>query len=51
MAVASTTFGYAITRGPVLHRFVAVAPALGSLSLAFGAWYALGAVHAVPYAF
>jgi hypothetical protein len=51
MAVASTTFGYAITREPVLRRFIAVAPALGAVSLAFGAWYALGAVHAVPYAF
>jgi hypothetical protein len=51
MSVASTTFGYAITRGPVLRRFLAVAPALGAVSLAFGAWYALGALNAVPYAF
>jgi ABC-type nickel/cobalt efflux system permease component RcnA len=51
MALASTAFGYAISRGPVLRRFHAVAPVLGALSLAFGAWYALGAVHAVPYAF
>jgi hypothetical protein len=51
MSVASTTFGYAITREPVLRRFIAVAPALGAISLAFGAWYALGAVNAVPYAF
>jgi hypothetical protein len=51
MSLASTTFGYAITRGPVLRRFVAVAPALGAISLAFGAWYTLGAVNAVPYAF
>jgi hypothetical protein len=51
MSVASTTFGYAITREPVLRRFIAVAPALGAVSLAFGAWYALGAVNAVPYAF
>ena len=51
MSLASTTFGYAITRGLVLRRFLAVAPALGAVSLAFGAWYALGAVNAVPYAF
>lgn len=51
MSVASTTFGYAITREPVLRRFIAVAPVLGAVSLAFGAWYALGAVNAVPYAF
>ncbi len=49
MAVASTTFGYTLSRGPVLARFATLAPALGALSLAFGAWYALGAVHAVPY--
>ncbi|MDX6674184.1 MAG: hypothetical protein QOH11_1602 [Solirubrobacteraceae bacterium] len=51
MSVASTTLGYAITREPVLRRFIAVAPVLGAVSLAFGAWYALGAVNAVPYAF
>jgi len=51
MAIASTGFGYAITRGPVRRRFSAVAPALGVLSLAFGVWYALGALDAVPYAF
>ena len=50
MAAASTTFGYTLSRGAVLARFATVAPALGALSLAFGAWYALGAVHAVPYA-
>jgi cytochrome c biogenesis protein CcdA len=51
MAVASTTFGYALSRGPVLHRFAQLAPALGALSLAFGMWYALGAAGAVPYVF
>lgn len=51
MAAASTAFGYAITRGPVLERFFTVAPVLGVLSLAFGVWYALGALHAVPYVF
>ena len=51
MAIASTSFGYALSRGPVLRRFVAVAPALGILSLAFGVWYALGAIEAVPYYF
>ena len=51
MAMASTTFGYTLSRESVLRRYVAVAPALGALSLAFGAWYALGALHAVPYAF
>src|SRR3954447_7625904 len=51
MALASSTFGYALTRGPVLRRFATLAPALGALSLAFGLWYSLGAVGAVPYAF
>jgi ABC-type nickel/cobalt efflux system permease component RcnA len=51
MAIASTGFGYTLSRGPVLRRFVAVAPLLGVLSLAFGIWYALGAVEAVPYYF
>ena len=49
MAVLSSTFGYAITRGPVFKRMLAFAPAMGVLTLAFGAWYALGAVGAVPY--
>ena len=49
MSMASASFGYTLSRGPVLRRFVTVAPLLGALSLAFGAWYALGAVGAVPY--
>jgi ABC-type nickel/cobalt efflux system permease component RcnA len=48
MAALSSAFGYAITRGPVLGRMPALAPAMGVLTLAFGAWYALGAVGAVP---
>jgi hypothetical protein len=51
MAIASTGFGYTLSRGPVLARFMRVAPVLGVASLAFGAWYVLGAVSAVPYAF
>jgi ABC-type nickel/cobalt efflux system permease component RcnA len=49
MAMLSSGFGYAITRGPVLSRMVAFAPAMGFLTLAFGCWYTLGAVGAVPY--
>lgn len=49
MAALSSAFGYAVTRGPVLHRTLAFAPVLGLLTLAFGGWYALGAVGAVPY--
>jgi len=51
MALASSTFGYALTRGPVLRRFATLAPALGALSLVFGIWYSLGAMGAVPYVF
>ena len=51
MALASSTFGYALTRPPVLRRFATLAPALGALSLVFGIWYSLGAVNAVPYVF
>lgn len=49
MAMASSAFGLALSRGPVTRRFAAVAPVLGTLSLLFGAWYALGALEAVPY--
>jgi cytochrome c biogenesis protein CcdA len=51
MALASSTFGYALTREPVLKRFATLAPALGAMSLAFGLWYSLGALNAVPYFF
>ncbi|MFL5895289.1 MAG: hypothetical protein ACJ76Z_09255, partial [Thermoleophilaceae bacterium] len=50
MALASTTFGYALSRPRVVARFARLAPALGMLSLAFGIWYSLGAAGAVPYA-
>jgi ABC-type nickel/cobalt efflux system permease component RcnA len=50
MAALSSAFGYAVTRGPVLRRMLAFAPVMGLLTLAFGGWYALGAVGAVPYA-
>ncbi len=51
MAIASTTLGYVLTRRPVLAGHGAVVPAMGALSLAFGVWYSLGALHAVPYVF
>jgi ABC-type nickel/cobalt efflux system permease component RcnA len=51
MAVASSAFGFALTRGPVLRRLTVVAPVLGVASLVFGAWYALGGLQAVPYPF
>jgi ABC-type nickel/cobalt efflux system permease component RcnA len=49
MAALSCGFGYALTRGPVLRRVFALTPALGLAALAFGTWYLLGALTAVPY--
>jgi hypothetical protein len=51
MGMASLTFGLALSRGPVLRSYATVAPALGVASLAFGVWYALGALDALPYLF
>jgi High-affinity nickel-transport protein len=51
MSLASTSFGWVLSRGTVQRSYLSVAPALGALSLAFGVWYALGAVQAVPYVF
>ena len=50
-ALASTSFGYVLSRAPVRRSFSALAPGLGVASLAFGVWYALGAVAVVPYVF
>ena len=44
MAALSSGFGYVLTRGPAVQRTLAFAPALGVVTLAFGAWYALGAL-------
>ncbi len=44
MALVSTGFGYALTRGEPARRLDAVVPLLGALSLAFGTWYAVGAL-------
>jgi ABC-type nickel/cobalt efflux system permease component RcnA len=51
MATVSSAFGYALARGPLLRRFEQAAPAFGTLSIAFGLWYGLAAMSAVPYAF
>jgi high-affinity nickel permease len=49
MALASTSFGWVLSRDAVAARYLAVVPVIGAASLAFGAWYALGALNAVPY--
>ncbi|MCA1728026.1 MAG: hypothetical protein LC751_01025 [Actinobacteria bacterium] len=51
MALLSTAFGLAIAGGPIGRNFERVAPVLGVLSIAFGAWYALGALELVTYPF
>jgi ABC-type nickel/cobalt efflux system permease component RcnA len=51
MATVSAGLGYALARGPLARRAELAAPALGTLNLAFGVWYALAALHALPYLF
>jgi ABC-type nickel/cobalt efflux system permease component RcnA len=51
MAVLSSAFGRALAHGPVARRFASLAPAFGTASLLFGAWYVLGALSAAPYVF
>lgn len=51
MALLSTAFGLVIAGGPIARNFERVAPVLGVLSVAFGVWYALGAVGIVVYPF
>jgi cytochrome c biogenesis protein CcdA len=45
MALVSSSFGYALARGPVARRGSSLIPVLALASLAFGAWYALDAVR------
>jgi cytochrome c biogenesis protein CcdA len=51
MALLSTALGLAIAGGPLGRNFERVAPVLGVLGVAFGAWYAFGALGMVVYPF
>jgi ABC-type nickel/cobalt efflux system permease component RcnA len=51
MALLSVGFGRAIASASMRVSFDRLAPALGLLSLAFGTWYALGALDLAPYFF
>jgi ABC-type nickel/cobalt efflux system permease component RcnA len=51
MALLSTGFGRALASAPLRASFDRLAPALALLSLAFGTWYALGALDVAPYFF
>jgi ABC-type nickel/cobalt efflux system permease component RcnA len=50
MWILSCSLGFALTRKRALRRALALAPALGTCSLAFGVWYTLGALGVVHYA-
>jgi len=50
MTMLTTGFGRALVSRPIRSAYVTLAPVLGAASLAFGVWYALGALQLVPYA-
>jgi high-affinity nickel permease len=49
MALLSTGFGLTLRTGTARRSLARIAPVLGMLSLAFGAWYTLGALAIAPY--
>jgi hypothetical protein len=49
MAALSTGLGFTLGHGRIRNVFPTLAPVLGLLSLSFGVWYALGALHVAPY--
>jgi high-affinity nickel permease len=51
MAMLSTGFGLALSRPAARRPLSRIVPAFGVIGLAFGAWYALGALTLVPYVF
>jgi ABC-type nickel/cobalt efflux system permease component RcnA len=51
MAALSTGFGMTLASEPARRLFPRLAPVLGVASLAFGLWYALGALSVAPYYF
>ena len=51
MALLSTAFGLTIAGGQIGRNFERFAPVLGILSMAFGVWYALGALNVLTYPF
>ena len=51
MALVSGGFGLTLSAPPVRRSFARLAPVLGTVSLLFGVWYALGAQGLVPYYF
>lgn len=51
MGIASSVFGRLLAGRRARGRGGVLTPALGMFNFGFGAWYALGALGAVPYAF
>ena len=51
MALLSSAFGLAIAAGPLARNFERVAPVLGVVAVAFGIWYAAGALGVIAYPF
>ena len=51
MSLLSSGFGTVLVSAPVREVFGRVVPALGSLSLAFGLWYATASWNITPYPF
>ena len=49
MAALSTGVGVTLAAGRVRSSFHRIAPVLGISSMAFGVWYALGALSLAPY--
>jgi uncharacterized BrkB/YihY/UPF0761 family membrane protein len=49
MTLMTTAFGLVLGSSPVRRTFNGLAPVLGLLSVAFGIWYALGALQLAPY--
>ncbi len=45
MAVVSSAFGYALARGSIARLVGPLMPVVGVASLAFGVWYAVGAIR------
>lgn len=50
MALVSSLLGAALATGPLQRRVASLTPGFGTVALLFGAWYALGAVGAAPFA-
>lgn len=51
MTLLTTGFGFTLDSRPVRAAFGALAPALGAVSLTFGAWYGSAAWSLLPYPF